>query len=495
MQTIDHRRIAKNTMLLYFRMGLIALVGLWTSRIVLNCLGVIDFGLYNVLGGIVVAFSFMSGALNASCNRYFSVELGKEDYIALKEVFKANILIFGLFSLIILILCESLGLWLLETKLVIPQHRVTASRWVYQFSVITFIFSLVTITYKSLITDKEKFKVYAYSSIIEAFLKLFVVFLLDKAPFDTLVFYSLLITLISLGTNLFYILYCKKFYTECQYDKHPSRETCMEILRFNGWGIIGSLATVTRNQGVNILLNMFYGPAVNAARGLANQIYTTIYQFVQNYALAFAPQIVKSYSAGQKSECNNLMLHCSTLAFLMLSAVAFPLIFEMPEVMRLWLVNVPEHAIAFARIMMATALVDSLYPPLFHGIQATGQVKWLNILCGGCQILVVLLAYLLMKWGKISSEMVFVLIFCGAIISQIIRLMLAHKYLFLSVKNYLTKVIFPVFSATLLYTASLLTLSHLLDSGIIRTLISFTISILISAVFTLILKKTRHDSA
>ena len=454
MQTIDHRRIAKNTMLLYFRMGLIALVGLWTSRIVLNCLGVIDFGLYNVLGGIVVAFSFMSGALNASCNRYFSVELGKEDYIALKEVFKANILIFGLFSLIILILCESLGLWLLETKLVIPQHRVTASRWVYQF-----------------------------------------VFLLDKAPFDTLVFYSLLITLISLGTNLFYILYCKKFYTECQYDKHPSRETCMEILRFNGWGIIGSLATVTRNQGVNILLNMFYGPAVNAARGLANQIYTTIYQFVQNYALAFAPQIVKSYSAGQKSECNNLMLHCSTLAFLMLSAVAFPLIFEMPEVMRLWLVNVPEHAIAFARIMMATALVDSLYPPLFHGIQATGQVKWLNILCGGCQILVVLLAYLLMKWGKISSEMVFVLIFCGAIISQIIRLMLAHKYLFLSVKNYLTKVIFPVFSATLLYTASLLTLSHLLDSGIIRTLISFTISILISAVFTLILKKTRHDSA
>ncbi|HCY73723.1 MAG TPA: hypothetical protein DHU75_06465 [Rikenellaceae bacterium] len=495
MQTIDHRRIAKNTILLYFRMGLIALVGLWTSRIVLNCLGVVDFGLYNVLGGIVVAFSFMSGALSASCNRYYSVELGKRDYTALKEVFKANVLIFLLFALIIFILCESLGLWLIDAKLVIPQQRIAASRWVYQFSVITFIFSLMAIPYKSLIMAKEKLKVYAYSSIIEAFLKLSIVFLLNKAPFDTLVFYSLLNMLISLGTNLFYILYCKRFYAECRYDGRPSRKICIEILRFNGWGVIGSLATATRNQGVNILLNMFYGPAVNAARGLANQIYSTIYQFVQNYALAFAPQIVKSYSAGQKNECNALMLHCSTLAFLMLSAVAFPIIFEMPEVMHLWLVNVPEHAIAFARIMMATALVDALYPPLFHGIQATGQVKWLNILCGGCQILVVLIAYCLMKWGRISSEMVFVLIFCGAFISQIIRIILAHKYLLLSIKDYFKKVLLPVISATFLYSASLLALSLLLDSGIARLLISFAISIFISATFVLISKKTRYDRA
>jgi len=241
-------------------MGLIALVGLWTSRIVLNYLGVVDFGLYNVLGGIVVAFSFMSGALSASCNRYYSVELGKRDYTALKEVFKANVLIFLLFALIIFILCESLGLWLLDAKLVIPQQRIAASRWVYQFSVITFIFSLMAIPYKSLIMAKEKLKVYAYSSIIEAFLKLSIVFLLNKSPFDTLVFCSLLNMLISLGTNLFYILYCKRFYAECRYDGRPSRKICIEILRFNGWGVIGSLATATRNQGVNILLNMFYGP-------------------------------------------------------------------------------------------------------------------------------------------------------------------------------------------------------------------------------------------
>ncbi len=477
MPAIDHKRIARNTLLLYTRMGLIMIISLWTSRVVLRSLGATDFGLYNVIGGIVVAFSFMSGAMSSACNRFYSVELGRGDFGRLHEVFKANLVIFAAFSLAILCLSETLGIWLLEKKLIIPESRMTAARWVYQFSIVTFLASLLAIPFKSAIIAREKMKVYAYCSVIEASAKLAAVFLLDRSGADKLAFYGFLMMLISIVTNLFYVLYCRHFYPECQFSRGYDRKLAREILSFNGWGMIGSLATVARSQGVNILLNLFYGPAVNAARGVANQVYINVNQFVSNYALAFAPQIVKSYSAGQRKECLGLIFRTSRLSFLLLLVVGLPLIAEMDTVMRLWLVEVPAHSCLFAQLMMAAALIDALYPPLFYGIQASGQVKWLNILVGGCQIAVVIASYIVLKVTTTPAETVFWFILAGCVLSQILRIALSIRYIALPLGEYIRKVILPVGGIAILGAGLMVLITRTMNQGILRLCLSVAASV------------------
>lgn len=496
MEFVDHRRIAKNTLLLYARMGLIMIISLWSSRVVLRSLGVVDFGLYNVIAGIVVAFSFMSGALNASCNRYYAVELGRRDPAALNAVYKANLLLFLLLSLLVLLLCESLGIFLLYKKMNIPADRMGVALPVFQFSIVTFISSLIAIPFKSLVTAKEKMKVYAYCSIIEAALKLGICYLLDKSPMDKLLFYALLLMLISIATNLFYILYCKHFYPECSLrGGKVEKGLVREILAFNGWGFIGSAATVAKSQGVNILLNMFYGPAVNAARGVANQIYVNVYQFAQNYTLAFSPQIVKSWSAGEKQNSLELIYRSSRLCFLLLFMIVLPLMGELPLVLDLWLVEVPEHSLAFARLMLLTSLVDSLHSPLYYGIQASGKVKWLNILVGGSQLGVVLLSYIILKCFKIAPELVFIFILCGAILSQILRITLSIKQIDLNLKSYLLKVILPLLLVSAVAAGAEVLILRYLPQGILRLALSILSSLILVGGSILIIRKkeAKHD--
>lgn len=496
MEFVDHRRIAKNTLLLYARMGLIMIISLWSSRVVLRSLGVVDFGLYNVIAGIVVAFSFMSGALNASCNRYYAVELGRRDPAALNAVYKANLLLFLLLSLLVLLLCESLGIFLLYKKMNIPADRMGVALPVFQFSIVTFISSLIAIPFKSLVTAKEKMKVYAYCSIIEAALKLGICYLLDKSPMDKLLFYALLLMLISIVTNLFYILYCKHFYPECSLrGGKVEKGLVREILAFNGWGFIGSAATVAKSQGVNILLNMFYGPAVNAARGVANQIYVNVYQFAQNYTLAFSPQIVKSWSAGEKQNSLELIYRSSRLCFLLLFMIVLPLMGELPLVLDLWLVEVPEHSLAFARLMLLTSLVDSLHSPLYYGIQASGKVKWLNILVGGSQLGVVLLSYIILKCFKIAPELVFIFILGGAILSQILRITLSIKQIDLNLKSYLLKVILPLLLVSAVAAGAEGLILRYLPQGILRLALSILSSLILVGGSILIIRKkeAKHD--
>ena len=496
MEFVDHRRIAKNTLLLYARMGLIMIISLWSSRVVLRSLGVVDFGLYNVIAGIVVAFSFMSGALNASCNRYYAVELGRRDPAALNAVYKANLLLFLLLSLLVLLLCESLGIFLLYKKMNIPADRMGVALPVFQFSIVTFISSLIAIPFKSLVTAKEKMKVYAYCSIIEAALKLGICYLLDKSPMDKLLFYALLLMLISIVTNLFYILYCKHFYPECRLrGGKVEKGLVREILAFNGWGFIGSAATVAKSQGVNILLNMFYGPAVNAARGVANQIYVNVYQFAQNYTLAFSPQIVKSWSAGEKQNSLELIYRSSRLCFLLLFMIVLPLLGELPLVLDLWLVEVPEHSLAFARLMLLTSLVDSLHSPLYYGIQASGKVKWLNILVGGSQLGVVLLSYIILKCFKIAPELVFIFILGGAILSQILRITLSIKQIDLNLKSYLLKVILPLLLVSAVAAGAEVLILRYLPQGILRLALSILSSLILVGGSILIIRKkeAKHD--
>ena len=346
-----------------------------------------------------------------------------------------------------------MGLWILERKMSIPADRMNAARWVYQLSIFSFLAGVLAIPFKSIITAKEKMKVYAYCSIVEAVLKLGAVFLLVVSPIDKLVFYAVLMLVVSVGTNLFYVIYCRRCYEECngaiQWDKPLARE----IVFFNGWGVIGSMATIGKNQGINILLNMFYGPVVNAARGVAYIVYINVYQFVQNYVLAFNPQIVKSYAAGEKDDMMKLVFQSSKIAYFLLFVIVLPLVLEINQVLDLWLVDVPAHAATFAVIMLASALVDSMHDPLFYSLQASGKVKWYNILVGSSQLLVVILAYVILKTCKVQPELIFELIFIFTVVAQIIRIILTKRYVGMKIGDYLLKVIMPVVLVTILSPA------------------------------------------
>lgn len=496
MGNVDNRRIAKNTLLLYMRMGLIMIISLWASRVVLSTLGETDFGLYNVIGGIVVAFSFLNGVMNSACNRYYATQLGRRDYEALHQVFKVNVTIFLVLAAAILLLSETVGLWIMERKMNIPADRLQACRWVYQLSILSFLCSVVAIPYRAIITAKEKMKVYAYCSVVEAVLKLGIVFLLSISPIDKLVFYALLMLAVSAATNGFYILYCRCCYPECRYDWHCDRALAREIMSFNGWGVLGSMATIGKNQGVNILLNMFFGPAVNAARGLANQVYINVYQFVQNYVLAFNPQIVKSWAAGEKEDMMRLVFQASRFSYFLLYAIVLPLLLEMDCVLGLWLGDVPALTATFASIMLAVSLVDSFHDPLFYSVQATGKVKWYNILVGGSQLLIVFAAYFLLKFAHIRAEMVFWLIFIFAVITQGIRIAMAVRYADMDLRAYAAKVLLPIAGVTLASAVLPCIFVQLVPEGVGRLLLTIALSLVCTAiaVWTIGLEKSERTA-
>ncbi len=478
MGMIDKRRIARNTLLMYLRMGLVMLISLYTSRVVLDRLGETDYGLYNVIGGIVVMFAILNGTMNAGCNRYYGVYLGKGDEKGLHKVFGVNAVIFLGLSAALLLLSESLGAWLLECKMNIPPERMTAARWVFQLSILSFIAGMIAIPFRSIVTIREKMKVHAYIGVAEALLKLGAAFLLAVAPFDRLIFYAFLMLFVSLAVSLFYVLYCTHFYPECKGRIEWDSPLAKEIFSFNLWGVLGSTATIGKNQGVNILLNMFYTPAINAARGVANQVYVNVYQFVQNYVMAFNPQILKSYAAGERKGMMSLVYQASKLSYYLLFAVALPLILEMRQVLDIWLVDVPEHSVAFATIMMLTALVDSMHDPLYYSIQACGRVKWYNILVGGSQLFAVVLVYVILKTTEVAPEMVFVLILIFAIIAQIIRIILTHKYVGMNIGEYLRKVFLPVLLVTISSAVLPCLLVFVMKESLLRLLFTIPLSLL-----------------
>lgn len=495
MGMVNQKRIAKNTLLLYIRMGVIMLINLYASRVVLASLGETDYGLYNVIGGIVVMFSFLGSVMNAACGRYYAMELGREDYRALHKVFSVNVIIFFVLSLIILVLAETAGLWFLENKMVIPADRMNAARWVYQISIVSFIASMLAIPFRSIITAKEKMKVYAYCSVVEATLKLGAVLLLARAPFDRLVFYAVLMLVVTIGTSLFYALYCSHFYEECKGRLEWDRPLAREIVSFNGWGIIGSMATIGKNQGVNILLNMFYGPVVNAARGVANQVYVNVFEFLHNYVMAFNPQIVKSYAAGERHDMMKLIFQASKFSYYLLFVIILPLLLELAQVLDIWLVDIPEHAYAFTAILLVSALADAMHDPLYYAIQATGHVKWLNILVGGAQLMIVIVGYIVLKTSTVEPEFMFWLILIFTVIAQVLRIILTKHYLAMSIKEYAAKVLLPTFLVTALAPWLPYLVVRLMPATFLRLCITVVVSIVVVAalIYTVGLNQSERD--
>lgn len=407
---VNKTRIAKNTMLLYVRMILVMGVTLFTTRIVLKNLGVEDYGIYNVVAGIVSMFAFLNSSMAGATQRFLSFELGINDEKRVNMVFCQSVLIHLLIAAIIFVLAETVGLWFVYNKLTIPEERFGAAMWVYQIAILSFMFHVINVPYNASIIAHEKMSIYAWISILDVALKLAIAYFISIAPFDKLIFFSILHLITAIIMFLFYRVYSKHHFKECRFHYIVNHEKFKEMFSFAGWNIIGNMAFALRNQGSNILLNMFFGPVVNAARGVANQVDGAVEHFVANFQTASNPQIVKSYALENYNETMRLVCQCSKFSFFLTVLLGLPIIFQVDYILSLWLAEVPVYTAVFVQLILLNGIIDSISKAIKTYIKATGKVKWYMIIQGGFYLLALPVIYVFLKLGynPVSSVLILV---------------------------------------------------------------------------------------
>ena len=443
MPSENTRRIAKNTVMLYIRMLLIMAVTLYTSRVVLNVLGVEDFGIYNVVGGIVVMFSFLNGAMATSTQRFLSFSLGKNDQEQVARVFSMSMTTHISIALIVLLLAETFGLWIFYRYLNIPPERMGAAQWVYQLSVLTFCISIIRVPYNAGIIAYERMSFYAYISIVEVCLKLGMVILLQYLGSDKLILYALLMALTTGIVTFIYKLYCCKTFSVCRYHYFWDKHLYKELISFSGWSLFGSAANVGVQQGINILLNVFFGVVTNAALGIANQVSSAVSQLVGNFQTAFNPALVKSYASGDYSYFVRLIFQTSRFSYFLLFIIALPLYLCMPFVLKVWLDIVPEYTVVFCRWMLVFVLIDAVSAPLWISVQAIGKIRSYQLLMSALIFLNIPLSWLLLRLGK-DAEWVMQVRVGINLLTFICRIIYLQKRKVISSYLYLREVISPV---------------------------------------------------
>lgn len=439
----NNKRIAKNTIFLYVRMLLIMLVTLYTARVVLRTLGVDDYGLYNVVGGVVSMFAFLNGTMSGATQRFLTFELGLKENGNFTKVFGAAFTIHAVLALIILILAETIGLWFVSTKLNIPQERFSAALWVYHFAILSTIVFVMSIPFNACIISHEKMAAFAYISIIEVILKLLIVLFLDWIDFDKLKLYAVLMFLVQLGIQSVYMVYCHRAFKSVKIRLIWDTTLLSRIANFAGWTLFGGMASVGFNQGLNIILNMFFGPAVNAARAIAVQVDNAIQSFVSNFQMAMNPQIIKRYAAGEMSEMHKLVFASSRYSFFLMLLFAIPIYIEAPVILNIWLDNVPEHTVSFLRITIFVILINTLSNPLITSVNATGNVRNYQVIVGSILLLIVPITYFILKLYSIP-ELAFVVYVVVSFVAQIARFMLARPLVNLSTAEYVKNVLLRI---------------------------------------------------
>lgn len=475
----NNKRIAKNTLLLYVRMLFMMAVSLYTSRVVLQTLGVEDFGIYNVVGGVVAMFSVISGSLSAAISRFITYELGKGDKDKLIRIFSSSVTIQLGLGIVILILAEAIGVWFLNAKMIIPLNRIYAANWVFQLSILTFIINLISVPYNAAIIAHEKMSAFAYISIFEAVAKLLIVYMLLWSPFDKLIFYAILMASVALIIRFIYGYYCKRHFEECTYHFIFDRELLKKMFGFAGWNFIGAASAVLRDQGGNIVINLFCGPAVNAARGIAYQVNSAIHGFVSNFMMALNPQITKSYAAGDKEYMMTLINQGARLSFYILLLLSLPVIINVHYILMLWLKTVPEHTTLFVQLVLIFAMSESISNPLVTAMLATGNIRNYQIVVGGLQMLNLPISYILLRYGFIP-ETVLIVAICISQCCLAARLYMLRGMIGLSVREYLSKVYLNVLAVTVLSAVIPCISSYYLS----ETLLNFIIICVVSVICT-----------
>lgn len=470
-QTSNNKRIVKNTLMLYIRMLLTLLVGLYTSRVVLNALGVDNYGIYNVVGGVVSMFSVLSGSLSTAISRFITFELGRENVERLKTIFSSAVTIQIVLSLIVVLLAETVGLWFLNNKLVISADRMGAAHWVYQLSILTFVVGLISVPYNASIIAHEKMSAFAYMSIFDVLARLLVAFSMYYSPYDRLIHYAVLLAVLSLLNRLIYGIYCKRQFVECNYQFTFDKSLLKQMFGFAGWNFIGASSAVLRDQGGNIILNLFCGPAVNAARGVAIQVSSAIQGFVGNFMTALNPQITKSYASGEHDYMMSLIYRGARFSYYILLLLSLPVIVNAPYILTLWLGDVPEHTVSFVRLVLVFAMSESLANPLVTAMLATGRIRNYQLVVGGLQMLNLPLAYLFLRWGY-APESVFVIAIIVSVCCEMARLYMLRGMIQLSVRSFLSSVYFNVIAVTIIAAVIPMLLSRALPDGLVGLLIS-----------------------
>jgi O-antigen/teichoic acid export membrane protein len=475
----NNKRIARNTAMLYFRMLLIMAVSLFTLRVVLKTLGTTDYGIYNVVGAIVVMFSFFSNTMASASQRFFAFELGRNDIPQLKKTFSLTITIYAIIAVIVLILAETIGLWLLNTQMVIPANRMEAANWVYQFSVLSFLITIITIPYNAAIIARENMKVYAYVSIFEVVMKLVIVYILVYFSYDKLKLYASLMFLVTCIITFIYRTVCKQKYAECRFHFYWDKGLFYTLIGYSGWNLFGAMAGILNNQGINILLNIFFGPVVNAARAIAYRVNDAVNQFVMNFLTAVRPQITKYYAAEENDKMMKLVFQSSKFSFFLLFLLSMPVLLETNYIFEVWLKETPEYVVAFTRLVIITALIDSLSYPLMTAAQATGEIKRYQAVVGGTMLLNLPISYCFLKAGFFPQVTMYIAIVIS-IICFSLRLWLLKGMVGLSIRDYFKKVILIVLSVSFMAYALPFSLTVCLNESFMRFIIIGTTGLVIS---------------
>lgn len=475
-QTTDNnKRIAKNTLLLYFRMLLMMFVTLFTSREVLDKLGVTDYGIYNVVGGVVAMLGFLNSSMSNAVQRYLSFEIGKNNEAGVNRIFNVSLFAHAGIAVFVFIVMEIVGVWYLNTHMNIPAERMDAANWVLQCSIFTTLFTIVQVPYNAIIISKEQMGIYAYISILEVVLKLLVVYMLAIGNFDKLKLYSVLIMVVTIGIVMIYRFYCTRKYKEAKFKLIKDWNLLKQIVGFASWNMLGELAWVFTGQGVNIILNSFFGPVVNAARGLAEQVNGAVNRFVANFQTAVNPQLIKNYASDQLGEMKTLLFRSTRFSYYLLLALSLPIILKMDFILHLWLKEVPDYTVGFCQLVLVSSLVSTLSNLLAQVARAYGKIRKYQIIVSIFLFLNFPLSYIVLKFGCSPLSSMFVNIGVNTML-LFVRLRLTNRMIQMTYGSFIRNVLFPVIIVTAVALVIPLIIYFMLDNSIISFIIVCLVS-------------------
>lgn len=480
---IDYKRIVKNTFFLYFRSLIILVVSIFTVRIVLDALGVNDYGIYILAGSLVTLLSFLKNTLDSSTQRFLTYELGRKDHNRVSAVFSTSILINIGLIVVLLLISETIGVWYLNTKAIIPIERLAAANWAFQFSVFTVLVSILRSPYTALVIAHEEMHYFAYLSIVEVIAKLFIAYMLYASEYDKLKLYTLLLFFVSVAMFMSFFFYARKKYPESKFRFAPDRALFKTMLGFSSWNLIGVVGWLLSTQGVSIILNLFFGPVANAAVGIAYQINNAINQFIEGFQMAVTPQLTKLFAANELEKLRELLYHNSKYSFLLLWFLSLPVLIEIRSILAWWLVEVPDYAIVFTRLILIYTLLFAFIRPLVMTVQATGKLKHIQLSVGTTLLMIVPISYALLKSG-FPPYTPFIVIIGNGFIHLAVELYFLKKYISLSPVYFFRYTVLPAFLVAVLTLLPALFVSYSITDNLMQLLSVFALAYMSTVVCT-----------
>lgn len=445
----NNKRIAKNTMLLYVRMLLMMAVSLYTSRVVLEVLGVTDFGIYNVVGGVVSMLGFLNSSMSNAVQRFLSYEMGKGTDGKVALVFNVAMLAHFIIALVVFVILELVGVWYLNNHMVLPPERLPAANWALQCTIVTTLFSIMQVPYNGIIIAKEDMGIYAYVSIFEAILRLLIVYVLLVGNYDRLKLYAILMMVVTLVILMINRIYCIRKYSEAHFKLVRDKSLLKEMTSFASWNMFGEIAWVMTGQGVNMILNLFFGPTINAARGLAEQVNAAVMRFINNFQVALNPQIIKSYSGGEIDEMKRLLYMGTRISYFVLFLLALPIILEMDFIIGLWLHDVPEHTTLFCQLILVCSLTACVSNLLAQVARAYGEIRKYQMIVSLFILLNFPFSYILLRLGA-SAEMTVIVNIAIQATLLFVRLLLIKPMIALSIRQFVRNSVLPIIGVTII---------------------------------------------